>query len=158
MVGPMNVAAALQASSLFQGFTETGIAIFAAIAVERRFPAGAALFAEGQPGESLFVIASGSVRIVERCPAGERELAQAGAGDSVGALAVLAPGARLSSAIAATEVEAAELSATAFLEAAKQKPQACLKLALRIAREVADRGRASREALRLAAARAGGGG
>ncbi len=54
----MTVVQALQRCALFREFTETGIRIFAAIAVEKSVDAGAPLFAEGMVGESLFIVAA----------------------------------------------------------------------------------------------------
>ena len=129
----------LQRCALFKDFTETGLRIFAAIAVEKVVPAGSPLFVEGMAGESLFIVGRGAVRISQKGDKGERELAVLGPGEPLGALALLAPSIRLVSATAVEDSEVLELMQRDFVKLQPQKPQACLKLALAIAAEVAAR-------------------
>jgi len=139
---------ALQSCSLFKEFTETGLRIFATIAVERSVEAGVPLFAEGMAGESLFIVAAGKVRVTQKDARGERELAVLGPGEHLGALGLLARSTRLVSAVAAVPCEVLELAQRDFARLQPQKPQACLKLALAIAAEVAGRAAENREQLR----------
>lgn len=129
----------LQRCALFKDFTETGLRIFAAIAVERSLPAGAPLFVEATAGESLFILRQGSVRLTRKGEHGEQQLAVVGPGEHLGALALLARSTRLISAVAATDCEVVELTQRDFTLLQPQKPQACLKLALAIAADVAAR-------------------
>jgi CRP-like cAMP-binding protein len=149
----MTVIEALQRCPLFKEFTETGIRIFAAIAVEKAVEAGAPLFAEGMTGESLFIIRSGQVRVTQKDAKGDRELAVLGPGEHLGALGLLARSTRLVSAVAVTPCEVIELTQRDFGRLQPQKPQACLKLALAIASELAGRAGENRELLRELAAR-----
>jgi CRP/FNR family cyclic AMP-dependent transcriptional regulator len=149
----MTVIEALQKAPLFREFTETGLKIFAAIAVEKTVPAGSPLFAENMVGESLFIVKSGAVRITHKTADGEKELATAGPGDHLGELALLGRGVRLVSAIAATTCEVVEITQRDFVKLQPQKPQACLKLALAIAQDLAQRVADSRDLLRELAAR-----
>jgi CRP-like cAMP-binding protein len=144
----MTVVEALQRSALFHGFTETGLKIFATIAQERSLPAGTPLFVEAMPGESLFIVRRGSVRLTQKAATGERELAVVGPGEHLGGLALLARTARLVSAVAATDCEVLELASRDFTRLQPQKPQACLKLALAIAADLAARVGESRDQLR----------
>jgi len=144
----VTVIEALQACSLFKEFTETGLRIFATIAVEKSVEAGAPLFAEGMAGESLFIVAAGKVRVTQKDARGERELAVLGPGEHLGALGLLARSTRLVSAVAAVPCEVIELAQRDFARLQPQKPQACLKLALAIAAEVAGRAAENREQLR----------
>ena len=144
----MTIIEALQSCSLFKEFTETGLRIFATIAVERSVEAGAPLFAEGMAGESLFIVAAGKVRVTVKDARGERELAVRGPGEHLGALGLLARSTRLVSAVAAVPCEVIELAQRDFARLQPQKPQACLKLALAIAAEVAGRAAENREQLR----------
>jgi CRP/FNR family cyclic AMP-dependent transcriptional regulator len=138
----------LQLSTLFKDFTETGLRIFATIAVEKVVPAGTPLFVEAMAGESLFIIKRGSVRITQRADKAERELAVLGPGEHLGELALLAPSTRLVSAVAATDCEVLELTQRDFARLQPQKPQACLKLALAIAADLATRVAENRDLLR----------
>jgi len=144
----VTVIEALQGCALFKEFTETGLRIFATIAVEKSVEAGAPLFAEGMAGESLFIVAAGKVRVTQKDARGERELAVLGPGEHLGALGLLARSTRLVSAVAAVPCEVIELAQRDFARLQPQKPQACLKLALAIAAEVAGRAAENREQLR----------
>jgi CRP-like cAMP-binding protein len=149
----MTVIEALQACALFKEFTETGIRIFAAIAVEKEIEAGAPLFVEGMAGESLFILRSGQVRVTQKDAKGERELAQLGPGEHLGALGLLSRSTRLVSVVAVGACEVIELTQRDFARLQPQKPQACLKLALAIAGDVAARAAENREPLRELAPR-----
>ena len=144
----MTVEEALAKAALFRDFTETGLKIFASIAVEKALPAGSPLFVESMVGESLFIVKSGTVKITQKSADGERELGTLGPGDHVGQLALLGKGVRLVSAVAATPCEVIELTQRDFAKLQPQKPQACLKLALAIAADLAQRIADSRELLR----------
>jgi CRP/FNR family cyclic AMP-dependent transcriptional regulator len=149
----VNVIEALQRCPLFGEFTETGLRIFASIAVEKAVEAGAPLFVEGMAGESLFILVSGQVRVTQKEPRGERELAVLGPGEHLGGLGLLARSTRLVSAVAASPCEVIELTQRDFARLQPQKPQACLKLALAIAAELAGRAGENRELLRELAGR-----
>jgi len=144
----MTVLDVLQRSALFKDFSETGLRIFAAIATEKSVPEGTPLFAENMVGESLFIVKSGTVRLTQKDGGGERELAVVGAGDHLGELALLAKSVRLVSAVAASPCEVVEISQRDYYRLQPQKPQACLKLALAIAADLAQRMSENREALR----------
>jgi CRP-like cAMP-binding protein len=143
----------LQRCALFKDFTETGLRIFATVATERAIAAGTPLFAEGAAGESLFIVKTGTVRLVAKTAGGERELAVVGPGEHLGALALLGRSTRLVSAVAATACEVVEIAHRDFARLQPQKPQACLKIALAIAGDVAARAAEAREMLRELAAR-----
>lgn len=133
----MSVIEALQGCGLFKEFTETGLKIFATVAQEKAVPAGSPLFVENMVGESLFIVKSGTVRITRRDGPAEKELAVVGPGEHLGELALLAKSVRLVSAVAATPCEVVEISQRDFFRLAPEKPQACLKLALAIAADLA---------------------
>ncbi len=144
----MTLVEALQQSTLFREFSETGLNIFAAIASEKSVPAGAPLFAENMVGDSMFIVKSGTVRITSRAGDAERTLAVLGPGEHLGELALLARSVRLVSAIAETPCELVEIAQRDYYRLQPQKPQACLKLALAIATDLAHKLAEGREALR----------
>ena len=147
----MTIVEALQKSSLFREFSETGLKIFAAIATEKSIPAGAPLFAENMVGESMFIVKSGTVRITSGESGNDRPLAVLGAGEHVGELALLARSVRLVSAVAETPCELVEIAQRDFYRLQPQKPQACLKLALAIASDLARKMAEGSDALRTLA-------
>jgi len=144
---------ALQRSALFKEFTDTGLKIFAEIAHPKLIPAGSPIFVENMVGESLFIVKSGTVRLTQRAGDVDRELGTLGPGEHLGELAVLARSVRLVSAVAATPCEVLEITHREFFKKATEKPAACLKLALAVAADVAERVGENRELLRELAAR-----
>ena len=144
----MTLVEALQRSTLFREFSETGLNIFAAIATEKSVPAGAPLFAENMVGDSMFIVKSGTVRITTRSGESEGTLAILGPGEHLGELALLARSVRLVSAVAETPCELVEITQRDYYRLQPQKPQACLKLALAIATDLAHKLAEGREALR----------
>ena len=150
----MSAQEVLEKNTLFKGFTEIGLRLFAGIAQEKAIPAGTPLFVESMVGESLFIVKSGAVRITQRVDGGEKELAVVGPGEHLGALALLGKTVRLVSAVAATQCEVVELANRDFQRLQPEKPQACLKLALAIAADLAVKVGETRDILqRLASAR-----
>jgi CRP/FNR family transcriptional regulator, cyclic AMP receptor protein len=135
----VTAAEALERSPLFKGFTEVGLRLFAAIAQEKSIPAGTPLFVENMVGESLFIVKTGTVRVTQRVEGAERELGVLGPGEHLGELALLGKTVRLVTAVAATPCEVVELAGRDFLRLQPDKPQACLKLALAIAGDLAAR-------------------
>jgi CRP/FNR family transcriptional regulator, cyclic AMP receptor protein len=144
----MTLVEVLQKCDLFRDFSDTGLNIFAAIASEKSVPAGAPLFAENMVGDSMFIVASGTVRITSRDGEGERTLAVLGPGEYLGELALLARSVRLVSAVAETPCELVEITQRDYYRIQPQKPQACLKLALAIAADLAHKLAEGRDALR----------
>lgn len=145
----MQVAPALKACPLFKDFTDTGIKIFAGIAVQRAFPKGTQLFAESRPGESLLIVGEGTVRLSAKSAAGEEVvLGDVGAGEPLGELSLVQKGERLCTATAMTDVVAVEIRAADFQQLLGQKPQACVKLLMGIVSYFGEKIRDNREAMR----------
>ncbi len=151
----MTVLEALQRAPLFKDFTDAGLETLASVFHERAVAAGTVLFAEDDVGESLLVVKSGSVRLVQAVAGGgAREVATLGPGEHAGDLAVLAPTVRLVTAVAASDCELLELSRRDLFRKAQEKPVTCFKLAVALAGEVARHAAASKAALRDALSRA----
>ena len=142
-------ATTLKACPIFKGFTDTGIQIFAGVAVPRAFPKGTALFSEGKAGESLIIIGEGTVRLSAKSASGEDvPLGEVGAGEPLGELALVQKGERLCTAIAATDVSALEIRASDFQKLLASKPQACVKLLMGIVAHFGQKARDNRDMLR----------
>jgi CRP-like cAMP-binding protein len=99
-------------------------------------------------GESLFIVSSGTVRVTHKGASGEKELAVLGPGEALGSLSVLAKSVRIVSAVAVTQLEVLEIANRDYFKKIPEKPQACLKLALAIAADLAGKATDSRDALR----------
>lgn len=97
-----------------------------------RFPAGATIFREGDPGYEMFIIFSGTVRISRTVAGVEEELARLKKGDFFGEMAVLEDfPQRSATAQAVSEVEVLRLG-KADLEAFLANPKAALGLLERL--------------------------
>jgi CRP/FNR family cyclic AMP-dependent transcriptional regulator len=98
------------------------------------FCRGDTVFSEGEPGETLYIIASGHVTITRRCRGAPTLTAVLGASDMFGELAVFDPGPRGSTATALTDVKAVSLSRTAMRRWIAEHPAAVDTLLALLAR------------------------
>jgi CRP-like cAMP-binding protein len=74
---------------LFAGLAPEAVDQIAAIAVEESYPRGTTLFQHGDPGDKLYIIISGKIRISREIPGmGEEALAILGAGDVFGEMSL----------------------------------------------------------------------
>jgi len=86
---------------LFQQLSPEDLQRIASVATERWFDEGEPLVREGEPGDELFVIVEGRVRVVHRATDGtERTLRTYGEGDHIGELAVLRSQPRVATVVA----------------------------------------------------------
>jgi hypothetical protein len=86
---------------LFQQLSPEDLQRIASVATERWFDDGEPLVREGEPGDELFVIVEGRVRVVHRADDGtERILRTYGEGDHIGELAVLRSQPRVATVVA----------------------------------------------------------
>lgn len=139
----------LRASSLFKGFTDTGLSILSGIAQERSFPAGSPLFVENMVADTCLIIGDGQVKLTAKAPSGEEvALGDLGPGDSLGALSLINAGQRMCTATAASSVVAVEIRLGDFQKLLGQKPQACLKLLMNIVSEFGQRLQDNRDNLK----------
>jgi CRP/FNR family cyclic AMP-dependent transcriptional regulator len=84
------VAECLARVSLFADLPAVYLRRIASLGAEESYPRGAPVFAEGTPGDKLYVILSGSVRISRQVPGmGEEALAILKAGDYFGEMALI---------------------------------------------------------------------
>lgn len=131
----MNTVDVLKNCSLFKGFTDTGLLIVGGIAAVRSFPAKAPLFVEDRVGDSMFIIAEGTVRLSAKNPSGESvELGELGPGDFLGELSLISQSQRMCTATAGSNVSALELRHADFQKLLATKPQACIKLLMAVIR------------------------
>jgi CRP-like cAMP-binding protein len=139
----------LRACPLFKGFTDVGVDAFAGVVRTRSFPRGTPLFVENMLGDSLFILGQGTVRLSARSSAGEDVLlGELGPGDYLGEVSLLKEGPRMCTATAFTDVDVVELRQADFQKLLAQKPQACVKLLMRVVSHFGDKVRDNREALK----------
>ena len=93
----------LQRSPLFRGLAAPTLERIAALAVQRSFRVGEVVFSQGDPGDALYGVVTGKVRISAGAADGrEIFLNIMEAGDTFGEIALLDGGPRTASATAAT--------------------------------------------------------
>jgi CRP-like cAMP-binding protein len=145
--------AALKASPLFAGFTDTGLSILAGITAPHNYPQGTPLFVENMMSDSLLILVEGRVTLSAKNKVGtEVTLGEIGAGDYLGELSLITPGQRMCTATATTPVRALEIRQADFQKLLTTKPQACVKLLMgivaRFGKKVADNKDALRSLLK----------
>jgi CRP-like cAMP-binding protein len=95
----------LRKSALFQDLDDGELARVAEVCREQSFKSGAFVFREGEPGNRLFLIAAGEVRISRNVPgSGEEALAILKPGACFGEMSIFDRSERSTDAIANTEV------------------------------------------------------
>ena len=101
------------------------------------FPRGHTVFAEGEPGDRLFIIISGKVKIGRRSPDGrENLLTIMGPSDMFGELSIFDPGPRTSSATTITEVRAVSMDRDALRAWIADRPEIAEQLLRVLARRL----------------------
>jgi CRP/FNR family cyclic AMP-dependent transcriptional regulator len=109
-------AEALGRCRLFAGMSGDSLAAISRTLRGRRFRRGEVLFHEGDPGDALFIVASGAVKVVVPSEDGDEAiLATLRRGDFLGELALLDGAPRSASAIALEATEALALPRDQFL-------------------------------------------
>ena len=105
---------------------------------KRTYPAGAAVYSRGEPGDAIYLIRRGSVKIFAPLGAGRtRHIATFGRGDFFGGLAFLDGRPRGNDAVAATETEFFVLSLEQYTILAEEHKRLALTLLTAISRSLA---------------------
>ena len=95
----------------------------------RSYQAGAVIFREGDPGDSLHIVIEGSIRIAVLSPEGEEAaVALLGPGECFGDLALLDGRPRSASAIASQATRTLVVTRDVFMRWLSERPQAALAL------------------------------
>ncbi|MBM4783896.1 MAG: cyclic nucleotide-binding domain-containing protein [Archangiaceae bacterium] len=129
----MDAAAALRASPLLSGFTDTGVGILAGIASPRSYPPGTPLFVENMVSDTLIIVGDGRVALTTKNDKGaDLSMGELGPGDWLGELSLINTGQRQCTATAVTAVTAFEIRQADFQKLMAVKPQACIKLLMAI--------------------------
>jgi CRP-like cAMP-binding protein len=116
-------AEALGRCRLFDGMTGEPLAALTRTLRARRFRRGEVLFHEGDPGDALFIVASGAVKVVVPSEDGEEAiLATLRRGDFLGELALLDGAPRSASAIALEPTETLALPRDQFRALVASEP------------------------------------
>nr|WP_157527151.1 Crp/Fnr family transcriptional regulator [Kibdelosporangium sp. MJ126-NF4] len=123
------VGARVCAMPLLHGLPPHVVAEFLDIAALRGYPAGATLFAEGEPGDGLFVIVSGKVKVTRPGPDGKAvPYTMLGPGDLLGELTVIDGGPRQANAVALRTTDTAWVAVSAMRAWLARHPSASFRM------------------------------
>jgi len=101
----------VMAAPLFTALDVEGATALRSSLIERQVPKGTVLFGEGEPGDQMFVIVDGKVKLGQTSADGrETLLAVLGPGEMFGELSLFDPGLRTSTATALTDAAVVALS------------------------------------------------
>jgi CRP/FNR family transcriptional regulator, cyclic AMP receptor protein len=115
----------LRQTPLFARLSEGSLSRLAGGAARRSYPKGEILWREGDPGQSLCVIADGLVKISVNSPSGgEMLLATLQSPDAFGELSLVDEGTRSATATAGTDTVVLSLDRSTFLDGLSRNPEA----------------------------------
>ena len=134
----------LAKAGLFQGVPPEDAELIAEQFDLLDVPRGTVVFHEGEPGDSLYIVLAGKIKLGRRTPDGRENLvAVMGPSDQFGELSLFDPGPRTSTAVAVTDARLARMSKQALRSWITQRPQ----IAEQLLRVVARRLRRTNDAL-----------
>jgi CRP/FNR family cyclic AMP-dependent transcriptional regulator len=132
----VHVEDALARAGMFQGAVPSAVSMLAEQFHSIEFPRGHRVFVEGEPGDRLYIIISGKVKIGRRSPDGhENLLTIAGPSDMFGELSLFDPGPRKSNATTITEVRAVSMDRETLRAWVADRPDTAEQLLRVLARQ-----------------------
>lgn len=124
-------------ATIFQGIDPEAVAALSRHLQHVSFSRRRTVFVEGEPGDDLYVIVSGAVKIRHQTANGrETVFAVLGPGDVFGELALFDPGPRTSTVITLTEVEALRMDRNALRTWIIERPEIAEQLLRVLARRL----------------------
>jgi CRP/FNR family transcriptional regulator, cyclic AMP receptor protein len=127
----------LSRAGLFQGVERSAVTALTKQLRPVDFPRGHVIFAEGEPGDRLYIIISGKVKIGRVYPDGRANLLTiVGPSDMFGELSIFDPGPRTSTATTITEVRAVSMDRDALRAWIADRPEIAERLLRVLARRL----------------------
>ena len=127
----------LSRAGIFQGVESAAVNTLIEQLDSTTFPRGTTIFDEGEPGDRLFIITSGKVKLARHAPDGrENLLTIMGPSDMFGELSIFDPGPRTSSAVCVTEVTAASMNSDLLHQWIDDHPDISAQLLRMLARRL----------------------
>ena len=124
-------------AGIFQGVEPYAADALAQALEPAEFSRGQVIFAEGEPGDRLYIVGSGKVKVGRKSPDGRENLLMvAGPSDMFGELSIFDPGPRTSSATAVTEVRTYTMDRAALREWIGKRPEIAEQLLRVLARRL----------------------
>ncbi|MDQ3821207.1 MAG: cyclic nucleotide-binding domain-containing protein, partial [Acidobacteriota bacterium] len=114
---------ALRSAPIFSRIAPEGLAELARASLEDEYGPGETLCREGEPGNEVFILLAGEVKILKHEPEGERFIGTEKAGGFIGEMAVLDPAPRSATLVAGdTGTRALRLNGDAFRDSLNRNP------------------------------------
>jgi CRP-like cAMP-binding protein len=127
----------LRRAGLFQGVDPESVEALAGEFEIMDAPRGTILFSEGEPGESLYIVLAGKVKLGRRSSDGRENLvAVMGPSDQFGELSLFDPGPRTATATVVTDARLARLPKSALQTWVRDRPQIAMQLLRVVARRL----------------------
>lgn len=129
--------AVLARISFFEGLSRPALELVAGIAVARRYQAGEAIFAEGDPGSGFHVVVDGRVKIFKLSPEGKEQILHIwGRGEPFGEVAALEGRPYPAHAVALEVTSTASISRAGLNELMQRSPDFAIELLATLARRL----------------------
>ena len=129
MAGPHNLALLLKANPFFAGFGEEAIDAIAVLCVPKRLEPGETLFLKGDPGDALYAVRRGQIRIATSISSGRHlTLNLLGPGDVFGEVALLDGRPRTADAVAIEPTELYTVLRRDFFGLLEQRPSVAIRI------------------------------
>lgn len=130
----------LKETVLFKDFNDKEIAVLSKYVEEKTIAAPTPLFLENMRGESMFIVASGAVKLSKMLSEGEEKtLTTLGPGDFFGEMALIEGGPRSVSAIVVQDAQVLVLKRSGFEKLMAESPQLAVKVVIGIYKSLSDR-------------------
>ena len=127
----------LARAGIFQGVDPDAVQALIKDMETVTFPRGTTIFDEGEPGDRLYIIVDGKVKLARHAPDGrENLLSVMGPSDMFGELSIFDPGPRTSSAVCVTEVTAATMDSAMLKKWIDEHPEISQQLLRVLARRL----------------------
>ena len=127
----------LSRAGIFQGVDPVAVQHLIEQMETVRYPRGTTIFDEGEPGDRLYIITSGKIKLARHAPDGrENLLTVMGPSDMFGELSIFDPGPRTSSAVCVTDVTAATMDSEMLKDWIAQHPEISQQLLRVLARRL----------------------
>jgi CRP-like cAMP-binding protein len=128
---------ALRKAGLFQGVDVNDVEAISSEFEVMEVSRGQVLFHEGEPGDSLYIVLSGKVKLGRRASDGRENLvAVMGPSDQFGELSLFDPGPRTATAVVVTDGRVARLPKVALQKWVEERPQIAMQLLRVVARRL----------------------
>jgi hypothetical protein len=114
---------------LFAGLEPEDLQRIASVAMERDYPAGTPLVRQGDVGDELIVLVTGSVRVLQTSDGGEeRFIRRYSAGEHIGELAILRDRPRVATVMAEDDVRGLVLGGDGLRAILRERPEAAMAM------------------------------